>query len=300
MGGVKSLAEQADDLPYKEETLRLLSEIIAENEAAGGEPDKSDGLERLKALHYGEPYYWLYRFVFPKVRRSSIIITYGRKVQPGPKADATADDIPRFTAVDTALAPMQASVMPKAEPPAKPFYLSLHTNMLLDAALIPNLGFDIYAGKGWSVHGNWHYGWWHDHPRHWWWRSYGGDLEVRRWFGGRKPLDGHHIGIYGQMLTYDFETGGRGYLAPKWSWGAGVSYGYSLPVTERLSIDFSVGFGYMGGKYYEYLPDRNCYVWQVTKQRHWYGPTKAEVSLVWQIGRGNINKSKARKGGRRR
>ena len=40
----------------------------------------------------------------------------------------------------------------------------------------------------------------------------------------------------------------------------------------------------------------NCYVWQATKERHWFGPTKAEISLVWLIGRGNFNKGK---GGRR-
>ena len=48
--------------------------------------------------------------------------------------------------------------------------------------------------------------------------------------------------------------------------------------------------GYMGGTYKEYLPDNQCYVWQTTKQRHWFGPTKAEISLVWLIGYGNYNK----------
>jgi hypothetical protein len=36
-------------------------------------------------------------------------------------------------------------------------------------------------------------------------------------------------------------------------------------------------------------------VWQLEKQRHWFGPTKLEVSLSWQIGRGNINKDKGGK-----
>lgn len=38
------------------------------------------------------------------------------------------------------------------------------------------------------------------------------------------------------------------------------------------------------------------YIWQSTKQRHWFGPTKAEVSLIWLIGRGNYNE---KKGGKR-
>lgn len=119
-----------------------------------------------------------------------------------------------------------------------------------------------------------------------------------------KPLQGHHLGVYGQLLTYDFETGGRGYIGGKpggslWdkaNWGAGVEYGYSLPVGRRLNLDFTVGAGYLGGEYWEYISLEDCYVWQATKRLRWFGPTKAEVSLVWLIGRGNYNN---RKGGRR-
>ena len=98
------------------------------------------------------------------------------------------------------------------------------------------------------------------------------------------------------MLTYDLELGGKGYLGDKWSYGAGIEYGYSLPVAKRLNIDFSLGIGYLGGKYMKYLPMDGHYVWQYTKQRHWFGPTKAEISLVWLIGRGNTNPNK---GGRK-
>ena len=38
-----------------------------------------------------------------------------------------------------------------------------------------------------------------------------------------------------------------------------------------------------------YLPLDGHYVWQATKNRHWFGPTKAEISLVWLLGRGNSN-----------
>ena len=57
-----------------------------------------------------------------------------------------------------------------------------------------------------------------------------------------------------------------------------------------------IGVGYFGGEYKEYIPQDDCYVWQATKDRNWVGPTKAEVSLVWLLGRGNYNKGK---GGRK-
>lgn len=151
------------------------------------------------------------------------------------------------------------------------------------------------------------YGWWKSDKVHWYWHTYGGDLTLRKWFGKaakRKPLTGHHIGVNGQIFTYDFEIGGTGYLGGKpggtlWdkmNYSAALEYGYSVPIARRLNLDFSIDLGYSEGTYHEYDPIDDCYVWQSTRQRHWFGPTKAEVSLVWLIGRGNYNSNK---GGRR-
>lgn len=181
------------------------------------------------------------------------------------------------------------------------FYMDIRTNMLYDALLIPNIGVEMYLGKRWSVAANWMYGWWKTDRRHWYWRAYGGDIAIRKWWGKaarEKPLTGHHIGIYGQIFTYDFETGGRGYMGGKpggtlWdkmNYIVGAEYGYSLPIARRLNIDFTIGAGYWGGIYHEYKPEADYYVWQSTKERSWIGPTKAEISLVWLIGNGNTNR----------
>ena len=87
-----------------------------------------------------------------------------------------------------------------------------------------------------------------------------------------------------------------GTLWDKLNYAIGVEYGYSLPISRRLNLDFTLGVGYWGGEYHEYIPSDGHYVWQSTKQRHWFGPTKAEVSLIWLIGRGNYNE---KKGGKR-
>ena len=181
----------------------------------------------------------------------------------------------------------------------KPFYMGVKTNLLYDLALIPNVGVEFALGKRFSVVGNWMYSWWKSDKVAWYWRTYGGDLAVRWWFGKvakEKPLQGHHIGPYGQIITYDFELGKKGFLADKWSWSAGLEYGYSWPVGRRLNIDCTIGAGYHTGDFYEYLPIDGHYVWQATKRRQYIGPTKLEVSLVWLLGRGNEN---AGKGGKR-
>ena len=185
----------------------------------------------------------------------------------------------------------------------RPFYMDIRTNMLYDVAAVPNIGVEFYLGKNISVGANWQYAWWKTDRKHRYWRTYGGDVNVRWWFGNsahEKPLTGHHLGVYGQILTYDFEWGGKGYLGGKpggtlWdkmNWGVGLEYGYSLPVAKHFNIDFTLGVGYLTGEYQEYRPVDGCYVWQATKQRHWFGPTKAEISLVWLIGCDNYNRKK--------
>lgn len=181
--------------------------------------------------------------------------------------------------------------------------MAVKTNLLYDLLAVPNVGVEFDLGKGWSVGGNWMYAWWKRDKSNLYWRSYGGELFIRKYWGRvteDRPLSGHHLGLYGQMLTYDLEMGRRGYIGgqlggtlwDKAHHGAGVEYGYSLPIGRRLNLDFTLGLGYLGGICHEYLPADKYYVWQVTKQRHWIGPTKAEVSLVWLLGNKITNREK--------
>ena len=305
--GLIRLVENDPEVPYREETLALLREIAGG--AWGDASSHGDHLERLRQLREGVPYYYMYKILFPELRASRLYLWYEKvwnptALVPQPKTE-TEVLVPQ---TDTAFVRDTVIVRDTVYLPAQcpPFYMNIRTNMLYDALLVPNIGVEFYIGKDWSVVANWMYGWWKRDHSHWYWRAYGGDIALRKWFGKaakEKPLTGHHLGIYGQMFTYDFETGGKGYMGGKpggtlWdkmNWAAGVEYGYSLPVARRLNIDFTIGVGYWGGTYHEYKPVDGCYVWQSTKQRHWFGPTKAEVSLVWLIGRGNYNKEKGGK-----
>lgn len=175
-------------------------------------------------------------------------------------------------------------------------HLALKTNLLYDAALVPNLALEASLGRGWTIGANGMFAWWSKDAKHRYCRIYGGGLDVRKYFGVRaaeKPLQGHHIGFYGQFLTYDFENGGTGYQS-KSTYVGGLEYGYSFPIGKRLNLDLGIGVGYLHSNYKTYVPMDGCYVYQETKKRKWVGPTQAEVSLVWLIGKGNTN---SRKGG---
>ncbi|MCM1452452.1 MAG: DUF3575 domain-containing protein [Clostridium sp.] len=298
--GVLRLAEKDPNVPFRDETIALLRAIVKEKQDLGGnEPKRS--LERMKALRGGAPYIYLYHNIFPHVRASKVVIAYDQVLPPAiaePEPVAKALPAPDTVYVDRFVEVHDTIYINTCE--KGPFYMDIRTNMLYDALALPNIGVEFYLGKNFSIGANWMYGWWKTDKHHRYWRAYGGEIFGRWWFGRKaqaKPLQGHHLGLYAQLYTYDFEWGGTGEMGgkpggtlwDKYLWGVGFEYGYSLPVAKRLNIDFSIGLGYTTGLYHKYKPIDDHYVWQSTHRRKYFGPTKLEVALVWLIGRGNVN-----------
>lgn len=288
------------DMPNKKEVLHELLETPEYTYNKYGALVDSRK-KRLMDMNYGRTWNYMLDKFFPSVRNASaILVTIRKKNEPTPEPQ------PEPVVEE----PKQPEPVVQPEPivdTKHPAYFAIKTNMLYDALLVPNVGVEFSLGKRWSVAADWMYGWWSRNKSHRYWRVYGGGLTVRKYFGAKaakKPLQGHHIGINAQMLTYDIEFGGKGYMGGKpggtlWdrmNYTIGAEYGYSMPVARRLNIDFSLAAGYMGGRYYEYTPLDGHYVWQATKNRKWIGPTKVEVSLVWLLGHGNYN-TKTKKGG---
>ena len=310
--GLSSLVE-GSDIPYRGEVLRILRDTPVWVIRNGIVVDSRK--RQLMNLRGGRVWRYMHEHFFPELRNSSVIECefepfvaenddvpdLSQGVCP-PDTVILRDTVERAIMMrDTVEVPVPITNIPK------PFYMGLKTNLLYDALLVPNIGVEFYLGKGWSLGGNWMYAWWNNDRRHRYWRVYGGEIGLRKYFAPRAaytPFIGHHVGLYGQMLTYDFEFGGKGYMGgrpggslwEKSNYGFGLEYGYSLAIGRRLNLDFSLGVGYLGGTYYEYAPMDGHYVWEATKNRRWFGPTKAEVSLVWLLGRGNYND---KKGGRR-
>lgn len=291
--GLTDLVLQKMEVPNREEVLAVLQKDYSHNER----------LFRLKQVDRSIPYRWMYKHLFPLLRQSRVIVYYEEK-QPVPQPVPQKE--PVVEATEDVIVTEEPQ-MPEAILEKKPFYWALKTNGLYDLALIPNIGVEVYVGQQWSVAANWMYAWWNNKGKDKFWRTYGGEVGVRHWFGQKaeeNPFAGHHAGVYAQMLTYDFCLGEKGYMGgqpggniwDKLSFAVGVEYGYSHPIASRLNLDFTIGVGYLQGEYHEYIPVDDCYVWQATKNRKWFGPTKVEVSLVWLLGKEPMNKEKG--GGR--
>lgn len=115
--------------------------------------------KHLMDLHGGRSWHYMLRHFYPELRNASAVIITVREVvspvEPEPVAEVDIVTPPPPAPVDTVVP------APVVEPePKKPFYMAVKTNMLYDLLAVPNLGVEFYLGKGWSVSGNWIYGWW--------------------------------------------------------------------------------------------------------------------------------------------
>lgn len=172
----------------------------------------------------------------------------------------------------------------QAQPPGG---LSLRTNLLFDAAVIPNVGVEWGMGGCWSMNVDAMYIWLSNNRRHRYWRWAVADAELRRWLVGDKYLTeqrrlGWHVGPYAAVYRYDVEFGGEGQRSD-FNWGVGGAVGYTWPIGRRWSLDFTLSVGYIDGKYKKYRPEEGDYLWEADYRRRYFGPTKAEVALVWDI-----------------
>lgn len=287
-GGLRESVRSDSLVPDRNAVLGLLkstSRGCADAATTAGQSDRL--LQRLRELDENRAYRYMLVNMFPSLREATLRVTYNvdsiYRIMAGPVVPhvvVAPDTVHISDMLHTAVADDTQKVT-----------WALRTNLLYDAIAIPNIGIELYTGHNISIQCEWMYAWWSHRSKNFFWRLYGGDIGVRWWFGGVPaglPPAGQHLGVYAQALIWDFEFGGRGYMGgvpggaiwDRANFGAGIEYGYSVPVTERMSIDFCIGVGYIGGACREYIPRCGYYVWQSTRQLNYVGPTKLEISLV--------------------
>ncbi len=114
-----------------------------------------------------------------------------------------------------------------------------------------------------------------------------GGADFKYWFKpGTRSLTGWNAGIYGVY-------GGKYDIQWKSGWqgdsfvSAGVSGGYSLPIGKRLNLEFLLAVGWFYTPQARKIHTENgLLMWDETRSNvHRFAPTKAQVNLVWLIGR---------------
>jgi hypothetical protein len=186
----------------------------------------------------------------------------------------------------------EASKQPRA---GIPFVLK--TNLLYAAALLPNVGIEAPLGRWGSVSVYGAFSRWDTkHPHYWSHQVNYVGVEGRRWLndGTSSRLNGWFAGAYFMGGVYDLrlfadDVDDYGYWS-RWSWSTGLSGGYSLALSRRLNVEFSLHAGSFTGQYSAYNRSRcrDCYTERRTGRRHYLGPTGAGVSLIYRIAVPNV------------
>ena len=245
---------------------------------------------RLQQLDGGYTWKYLVRRYMPDLRNATWICVWAEVIPPL--------DTPAIIK-DTLVAPSRLATPVKAAPvQAKRTILGLKTNLLYDAASVLNFAVEVPLNE--------HFSFLYEHHCPWWlsgnnkycleFLSYGGEL--RWWFAPRTQpesdsrklrdaLVGHFIGVHGWGGYSDIQAG-RDFGCYQFDfWSAGLTYGYSMPVGKWLNLEFSISAGYARIPYQHYVPTDD---WQILiRDRndagtlHYFGPTKAEISLVIPI-----------------
>lgn len=172
-------------------------------------------------------------------------------------------------------------------PADKPFHrFALKTNLLYDAALMPNLELEWRMSRKMSLALEGNVAWWKNDPKHKYYNIAMVSPELRLHMLQRAPWHGMYVGVFVGGGIYDLENGKTGYRGEGGM--AGLSIGYMWPISRNLSLEAGVGAGYLYSRYKEYIPYDGHYLYQRTKDLNYVGPLKLKFALVWRFK--NINK----------
>lgn len=175
--------------------------------------------------------------------------------------------------------------------------IALKSNLLYDAATALNFAVEIPMSERYSILYEHHCPWWNIGNRYaLQLLSFGG--EFRWWFlpqpreatgklKQRDALTGHFLGLYGMGGKFDVQAGRELGCNQCYFLSGGLSYGYAFPIGKYLNLEFSVSAGYAKVDYQHYIPAEDWSLLIRDKNNkgtmHYFGPTKAEISLVLPI-----------------
>lgn len=163
--------------------------------------------------------------------------------------------------------------------------LVLKTNMLYWLLAAPNISVELPIKDHFSIAGEYIFPWFKNRDAGFCYQLLTGSVEGRYWFDGATRLQGHFAGLYYGIGKYDFQYKEHGYQG-RFHLSTGLVYGYSKPISKNCALEFSIGLGALKTTYEEYYPDQGCLVYKQTKSSSYFGITKAQVSLVWNIWKG--------------
>ena len=249
----------------------------------------------LKRLNGGRSWRYIVKEIMPHLRYATWVSVW-RRIKVDRVIEEPASLRVEFPEIDQPVLKPIPMPPPVFEEDTRTI-LALKSNLLYDALSWVNFSVEVPIGDKFSAL------YYHQFP---WWRwgkanneycmrflSIG--AEGRWWFKPmprektekrikRDRLMGHFAGVYAESGKYDFERK-RNICYQGEFWSAGLSYGYAMPIGKRLNLEFSLSMGYASIAYRGYTPSEDYEIlWRdpdKVGRWHYFGPTKAQVSLVF-------------------
>ncbi len=207
---------------------------------------------RLKSLDGGAPYASMRAHVLPYLRRASVLVDYDtRRLRSRMYRPMPAYPVLSRPATLPAFTPMAVDITMHA--PTRQRFFALKTNLLWDAALCANLGFELELWPRWSLDVPVWYSP-YDITRRWRIRLLATQPELRYWL--RDAGAGHYFGVHASVVGFNVSfAGDYRYQDPNHAaFGLGIGYGFAfhLDKARRWSMEAQIGAGYLSYKWIKY------------------------------------------------
>lgn len=169
-----------------------------------------------------------------------------------------------------------------------PPVFNLKTNLLYDATGTFNLGaeFRLSDKTSLDVPINWNPFTFSDNQK---WKHFMVQPEFRYWT--KDVFSGHFFGAHAHYANYNignlpkpFSDNMQQNRYEGWALGAGLSYGYRLNFNHNWAMEATIGVGYAYLDYDKFACEK-CGTKTADKVRHYVGPTKAGISLIYTFGK---------------
>lgn len=275
--GMRRMLVEDSSIPYAEVVVEFLDET---------ERLKPDTRElRLKHLDGGRPYRSVRDNVLPYLRRASVIVDYDtRLLRYRRQMNAYKPEIPMPDIVVKTpnILPLDSPVSAAARRQHR--FFSIKTNLLWDAALCANLGFEVELWPHWSLDVPVWYSP-YDITDRWRIRLLATQPELRWW--PKAAGCGHYFGVHATVAGFNISTGGDfRYQDPNHAaFGAGIGYGYAfhLDKAHRWGLEAQIGAGYVSYKWIKYHnTGRNGAEVSRSGGKYW-GVTRAGITLSYKF-----------------
>ncbi len=278
--GLAAMVE-ASDMRYRSEVLNILRNVPETTYRNGKLVDSR--LKRLMDLRGGRPYNYMLTHFFPELRAAGayVVCDFVRIAQPAipinkPNEPNEANEANEANEVDAAI-PV-ANELPERDYDR----WAIKSNALYLAAGVTNIGGEYAFHPHWSV----------DLPlvyspytiaRRYRMRFLYIQPEARYWLN--RPMKGHFFGVHLHAGVFNVSLDDKNrYQSEKGFHGAGISYGYAMPLSRRWSMEFTVGVGYAFTKYCTYYNVPNGIRYEKDIPYHYWGLTKLGINFVYRFG----------------